>query len=409
LAGRRKRCEVAWLHECRRFIPGEAQLVVTDDAFPVPGVLDELKAFRDRAGAHIVAAELLPLPGSSWVSANPVPGAWLCSAAGAEQLAANWALGLVTPSIIAPAALICIPTVIETGEDIVRVSASPLRTLADTYGLTWPHPETTPQTLTVVVRTQLKRPDALVQALACALAQTVLPQEIIVVVHSDDTTCLDRAGALLDGFDPTARHVVRIVDASGGRRGRPINVGFHAAVGDLVTLLDDDDVVTHSWASTFLHTARDFGSPSIIRARALQQPVRWLAETRPTMSPAGDLSIADLEPLRVAELLFRCRTPPSSVAYPRELMNSLGLRADDELELFEDWDLLVRTAQLTGYCDVSRITSVYRLDMDGGSVATEDDGATERSFRRMRAHIDASPLLLPKGSLRDLLKRDRSL
>jgi glycosyltransferase involved in cell wall biosynthesis len=292
----------------------------------------------------------------------------------------------------------------------VIVTPSPLRVMAAQFGLTWPHTTEVCRTVSVIIRTQLRRPASLIGAVRSVMQQLRPAAEILIVVHGADQTTAstmhEQVRALLIAELDSDHRMVRIVEAIGRRRGHPINVGFAAALGDMVVLLDDDDVALPDWISTFVETASEVDEPMVIRAHSEELAVRWVmsAAGHHKFVTVGKAQPSEQQPLSLPRLLFRCRSTPASVAYPRLLLDQLGIRADEELELFEDWDLLTRAAQAAGYVDVSTVTSQYRLDLDGGSISTEDDDAVNRSYVRMRKRLDQQPLILPPGSLRFFLE-----
>jgi len=96
-----------------------------------------------------------------------------------------------------------------------------------------------PPLLSVVMRTQLRRPEALRDALLCLAAQTDGRFELLLVAHDVDSAGVE---SVLRDQPHWLRERTRVLTARGGTRSRPLNVGFSAARGSHVAVLDDDTV-----------------------------------------------------------------------------------------------------------------------------------------------------------------------
>ena len=130
--------------------------------------------------------------------------------------------------------------------------------------------------LSVLVRTQGRRPDALGDVLLCLGAQTCDDLEVLLLAHDVEPPArevLDRQVADL----PTGlRGRVRVVPVAGGGRSRPLTVGTRMARGAYIAVLDDDDLVLAHWAEAFETGARE--APGLIqRAVAVEQDVEHVA------------------------------------------------------------------------------------------------------------------------------------
>jgi GT2 family glycosyltransferase len=105
-------------------------------------------------------------------------------------------------------------------------------------------PSSWPARLTTSVITPTKnRPVLLAEAIRALLAQTVLPDEIIVVDQSDDDRGQQQVTALIAGL-PAARRprLVYLLDRAINGAAAARNVGFDRATGDVVICYDDDVV-----------------------------------------------------------------------------------------------------------------------------------------------------------------------
>lgn len=238
---------------------------------------------------------------------------------------------------------------------------------------------------TVIVRTQGRRPRALLEAVRSLAAQTWTHFTLVVVVHeaplaaAEVESDLNAAAAADTGAVPPDR---RVLSAAAGRaRGAPLNAGLDAADGDYVCFLDDDDLAETNWLAVFARGAS--AAPGrIIRARTARQP--WLtdgtAEPRTPAGPVDHVYPATFDQL--AHFAYS-ETPICSVALPRRALGSLGLRFDEELTVCEDWDLLVRASLVLGVHCMDEVTSLYRRS-DGGNSETE---AGRQDWHRNRARV----------------------
>ena len=108
-------------------------------------------------------------------------------------------------------------------------------------------------------------------------------------------------------------------------------------------------------------------------------------------------AIFDLE-FSLAHHLVGNQTPLFAFAFPRSLHVDFGLEFDESLTTTEDWQFLLRAAQLTGVTDIRRTIAVYQwwtLRESSRTVHSEEEWAQNRSV--IDRLIDSRPLLLPAG------------
>lgn len=251
--------------------------------------------------------------------------------------------------------------------------------------------------LTVLVRTQGLREDQLEETLSSLAAQTEHDFEVLVLAHDvdpDDLPALEKAV----GAHPLAVAVdTTLLTVSGGGRGRPLNVGAAAARGRYVAVLDDDDVALPDWVATFARLAANH--PTHV-ARAGVDLVRRVDEAWVRDDPFP-------EDFDLVEHLVGNRTPVCGLAFPRRCFDEFGLRFDEWLPVLEDWDFLVRAAQLCGVTGTAAVTSVYRRWHQGDDSASQHPPADFAvAGRAVVERADGGPLLLPPNSV-SALRRDR--
>ena len=238
-------------------------------------------------------------------------------------------------------------------------------------------------TFTVVVRTQGRRPRTLLEALQSLANQTWTRFGTIVTVHAgaETATAIEaelNAAAAAGGAPADCR--VLPVDG-GGSRARPLNAGLDAAEGDYVCFLDDDDLAEPNWLAVFAGGAAD-APRQIIRARTARQ--RWLTGgTAEPQTPAGPVEYVYPATFDQLAHFSYSETPICSLALPREALNGLGLRFDEDLTVCEDWDLLVRASLLLGVHCVDEVTSLYRRS----DTANSETEANRQDWYRNQAKV----------------------
>ncbi|HVE63555.1 MAG TPA: glycosyltransferase [Mycobacteriales bacterium] len=252
--------------------------------------------------------------------------------------------------------------------------------------------------LSVLTRTQGRRPETLRELMLCLAAQTCEDFEVLILAHDLPA---DRSGAVdaaIAEQPERLRSRVRRVDVTGGGRSRPLNIGLVEARGRYVVAVDDDDLVLAHWVAEFRQLAQS--QPGrVLRAVVAEQDV---AET-PGVAPGHAAVSATRTPYPdhfdlLAHLVSNL-TPNLGLAFPRECFTELGIRYDEALHVFEDWDVLLECAALCGVASTPEVTAVYRRWVDAGSSLLEAGEESWRAAERdVAARIDSRELLLPPGA-----------
>lgn len=265
----------------------------------------------------------------------------------------------------------------------------PIDQLAATYRLTPPAPPAAPESFTVIVRTQGRRPRSLTEALDAVAAQTHPRVDTVVVVHGDD----DAASRVRTQVGERPGVTVAATDEPG--RAAPLNTGLRAANGDYVCFLDDDDLAEPTWIADTAAAAA--GAPgTIIRSVTASQawatdggeePIRAVGAIEHPFPDRFDL---------LAHMSVNL-TPICAVAYPRGALAAHDLWFDPELPVYEDWDLLMRAAQILGVTSIPSVSTLYRrLDAGNADEAVPVD-VWEATHARVVVKLAAGPVLLPAG------------
>jgi len=252
---------------------------------------------------------------------------------------------------------------------------------------------------TVLIRTQGRRVHELQEVLTCLSAQSDQDFEVVVVAHSVDDRLV--IGRLVDDTPAGLRGRIRVVHVDRGNRATLLNIGFAAARGRYVTVLDDDDLVLGHWIETFSvldrkHRGQVLRSLAVVqgasRVDVLGQPgIR--ATTSPEMPYEEEFSFV--------KHLSLNQSPFMTLAFPRALFRDFGVRFDESLTTTEDWDYLLRAASLVGVADSREIVAIYHHWAEQESSATEHDAEVWRlNELAIRRKIDSRPLLLQAGETR---------
>jgi hypothetical protein len=209
--------------------------------------------------------------------------------------------------------------------------------------------------LDVVVRTR-DRAHLLRQALGSIRSQLHPPKKIIVVNDGGESVeALCRS--LMDGLEI---EVVELEESRG--RAAAAQLGLERATASHVVFLDDDDLMYPDHLLVLGQAiARGVTAPYVDAVQSL-----W------RMSGDGDL-----EPVtrhrtfggEFDEARFGLvnHIPLSCIALPREMAAAVG-GFDSDLDLYEDWDLLLRLARETPLTYVPRVTCEYRMIEGAGAI-----------------------------------------
>jgi SAM-dependent methyltransferase len=265
-------------------------------------------------------------------------------------------------------------------------------------------PDVAPSSLTVVMRTQGRRPTHLRDALTCLAAQTVDDFDVMLMLHSPNPEAtLPGVQALVNEFDQTFAGRVAVVPVGGGGRARPLNVALERLSSDYIAFLDDDDVVTADWVETFADAA---GDGAVVRSVAALRHVSPSDESHraPFVVQSG-LQFRYAKKFDVIRHLFENETPICTFAVPRYLIETFALRFDEQLPILEDWDFLMRCVALAPLRDTEKVTSVYQMWRAGESSASLHEAEVWRGAQRvLQERRNAQPVLLPAGASDQLVK-----
>ena len=215
--------------------------------------------------------------------------------------------------------------------------------------------------VSLVVRT-MGRP-TLPRALASIAAQTWRPLEIVLV----------DAGARGLTLEREADVPIRVVKGGLLDRPRAANAGLVNARGAWIGFLDEDDEIERDHVALLMAAATVAGLP--------------VAYSQTRMIGGEGRERVFGGPFDRAALLRSNYLAIHAVLFSREFVDQ-GLRFDDTLPMFEDWDFWLQLATQTDFAFASRPTAIYRAaagDSGAGSGPNLDrDAVLAHRARLMR-------------------------
>ncbi len=238
--------------------------------------------------------------------------------------------------------------------------------------------------ISVIVRTK-NRPHLLKQALQCLANQTETDFETILINDGEISV-----QALVDSF--TSAYPIRLVQNTIGA-GRPnaLNKGLEISQGKWITYLDDDDLLYPTHLENLVTAARRNPEAKLIYSDA-NKALTWIDSRQENTFTIARERFAQRD-FSYEELLIDNWIPIMSYLHTRT--DALSIHGYDEtLEVFEDWDFLLRLTENAQVVRVPRITCEYRMrfgpESDDSTLVNREKAFTCRQeiYRRYPARTD---------------------
>lgn len=253
--------------------------------------------------------------------------------------------------------------------------------------------------LSVVMRTQGKRMEAMAQTLDSLEAQDCQDFELLVMAHNVDGETIETIQSELEKH-PGLTGRYGLWSVVGGSRSRPLNEGFSLARGAYINALDDDDLVLASWASS-IKTFASKNPGKVIYSYVWQQD--W-TEDGDAPHEVSELKPTYCKPFTLVDLIQANRCPNLGCAFPREVFFDHRETFDETMDVVEDWDFLLQAVLDCGIVINETPTSIYRMWQTGqNSYGTYPLDYWHDHHRKIWRKLQERSVELPVGSINALL------
>ena len=252
--------------------------------------------------------------------------------------------------------------------------------------------------LSVITRTQGRRPEMLREMLLTLAGQTDSDFELILVGHKLDDVQRELVQKIIGEQTKDFQRKIRYFTLDTGERAAPLNVGFSHAWGEYFAVLDDDDIVFDNWVEEF-HKAAKKSPGSILHAYVLSQ--EWKTINMQPGEPQALRAVGAPDAVYCIDFdlvrqTLQNRCPLIGLVFPGFAFRSLGILFDESMTTTEDWDYLTRTALFLGVTDIQTPTSIYRQWTNAEtshSVHQWDEWV--KNYHTIRERVEEQMALLP--------------
>ncbi len=257
--------------------------------------------------------------------------------------------------------------------------------------------------LSIVTRTQGKRPEMLMEMLLSLTAQSNTNFELLITGHNLTEEQHTVVSDLISELPDWMRAKTRLVPVNGGTRATPLTVGFEEARGRYIAVLDDDDIVFDHWVETFYQLSKEHNG-KILHAYSLIQDWETVGVELPnTPRAAGAPDTIYCSDFDVIVQLTNNRCPFCALAFPAFAYKTLGIHFDETLTTTEDWDFLMRTAFVTGVADSSEIIFLYRRWLNAeNSASLHAQEEWQKNSHYVAERFSKTPFVVPVGALQSV-------
>lgn len=203
--------------------------------------------------------------------------------------------------------------------------------------------------VSIIVRTK-DRPGLLKRALTSVAAQTYGPLEVVLVNDGGQDPDIDELRNILGRV---TLNYIKLEKNTG--RANAGNTGIENAKGEYAGFLDDDDELFPEHVSTLMDFLSQ-GAYKVAYTNSLMAYREYDADFRDFSLIKEELAFS--QDFDFGKLLFENYIPFMCLLFEREILCRAGGFAA-ELDLYEDWDLLLRIAEKYPFYHIPRITAYY--------------------------------------------------
>ncbi|WP_045215340.1 glycosyltransferase [Desulfonatronovibrio magnus] len=220
--------------------------------------------------------------------------------------------------------------------------------------------------VSVVVRTK-NRLDLLEEALESIAFQTYRPIEAIIVNDGGVPVPVGKLKSLFSDI------IIKYKDHKISQgRSEAANTGIKEASGEFILFLDDDDLFYPECVKTLVDNA----SQNCF-SHAKGKCVRYNAEK----SAVDEDYVIIGRPVKLGRLVLENCIPFNTACFHRSMLEQVG-PLDKELEIFEDWDLMIRVAGKFRSIFVDRLVSEYRV-FDNATITGKGGDEKHLMYRKL--------------------------
>ena len=257
--------------------------------------------------------------------------------------------------------------------------------------------------LSVVIRTQGNRRQALREAFLCLTAQDDTDFEVLLIGHKVPEDQKEGLQELLEELPPMLQSRVRYFALDQGGRSEPINFAVSKAKGQYISVFDDDDLLTANWVSSF-REAYKRAPGAILHSYAVGQDWEFVSpRSKAGLCAVGYLDQRFCTNFSWTKQLHTNYCPLMSLAFPTYLWKEMGQSLDNSLQVTEDWDFLMRMASFCGVENEASVTAIYRLWKNASNSYTKHDADYwQKQYEKITTRNQNLFILLPQGGSEDL-------
>lgn len=230
---------------------------------------------------------------------------------------------------------------------------------------------------TVIIRTQGKRPELLLEAIDSVHRQTI-PMSIVLVIHGDSQT-FSSVTQLVRSKSAGSAVFLHAPDIS-RNRGYPLNLALNhlydqAASPDFIVFLDDDDILYPRFGTGMM---QGFSDPAIdvVYSASQKRQMGHEAQSAYHVLPQACLLVENFIPINAYAVRF-------------ESLKRARLAFDENLEVLEDWNFLHRMLhQGFRFGPLPECLSEFRLTGDGNTCVKQDQNKWDRAWSGVQEFLE---------------------